>query len=179
VFYGNQGHRGARKGLARLRAAFEESTSHRDPGEWQRALSGAVAMTPRLADKHRRCCDETGPDNHDAFWTSRPVLENLRTFARARRVSPWAMLGCVLAIVASRIGPHVVLPPQIGGKASLNLLVGLVGPSGAGKDTALAAAQDFLWQDHTVPVHELGTGQGIDSSYTEQTKEGPVQFNDS
>src|SRR5690606_24141290 len=95
-----------------------------------------------------------------------------------RLVSPWATFGAVLALVCSRIGPHVVLPPIIGGHASLNSFWALVGPSGAGKDAALAVAEELLWLNDSVPTHEVGTGQGIDSSYTTQTKKGPVQFCD-
>lgn len=118
-------------------------------------------------------------NDHDAFWTSRPSLAAIRRVARERLVSPWAVLGCVLAYVCSRIGPHVVLPPIVGSVASLNLFVALVGPSGGGKDAALAVARELLWLDDKVPTHEVGTGQGIDSAFTVQTnKNGPVQFCD-
>jgi hypothetical protein len=139
---------------------------------YDRYAAGDDRLNPNLADT---------PDA-DTFWSARSELSDLRDFARARRVSPWAMLGCVLAIAATRIGPHVRLPAQIGGHASLNVLVGLVGPSGAGKDAALAAANDWLavTAPERIPVHELGTGQGIDSAYTEQTgTKGPVQHCDS
>jgi hypothetical protein len=56
------------------------------------------------------------------FWLRRPVLTDIRWFARERRVAPWAVLGSVLAQASCRIGPHVVLPPIVGGVASLNLL---------------------------------------------------------
>jgi hypothetical protein len=139
---------------------------------YDRYEAGADELNPNLVD---------APDA-EAFWSARSELTDLRAFARARRVSPWAMLGCVLAVVATRIGPHVRLPAQIGGHASLNILVGLVGPSGAGKDAAIAAASAWLaiTTPARIPVHELGTGQGIDSAYTEQTgNKGPVQHCDS
>lgn len=112
-------------------------------------------------------------------WDERPVLRAIRSLARRRRVGPWAVLGGVLAHVACRVGPHVVLPPIVGGVASLNLFVGLVGPSGAGKGAATAVAAELLGSAaHQTPVKKLGTGQGVDASFTAQTKEGPVQFND-
>lgn len=113
------------------------------------------------------------------FWSQRPGLRNIRWFARERRVSPWATLGAVLAQTSCRIGPHVVLPPIVGGVASLNLLVGLVGPSGKGKGAAIATAADLLRVEGKFMMEEVGTAQGIDASFTETpAKGGPVQFND-
>lgn len=113
------------------------------------------------------------------FWDRHVGLRNIRWFARERRVSPWATLGAVLAQASCRIGPHVVLPPIVGGVASLNLLVGLVGPSGKGKGAAIATASDFLRVDGKFMMEEVGTAQGIDASFTETpAKGGPVQFND-
>lgn len=114
----------------------------------------------------------------EEVWELRPILRAIRALARRRMVGPWAVLGGVLAHAACRIGPHVVLPPIIGGRASLNLFVGMVGRSGAGKGAAMAVAAEFLGIDGQTPTHEAGTGQGIDASYTAQTKEGPVQYND-
>lgn len=113
------------------------------------------------------------------FWDRRPLLADIRWFARERRVSPWATLGAVLALASCRIGPHVHLPPIVGGKASLNLLVGLVGPSGKGKGAATATATEFLGVEGRFMSEEVGTSQGIDASFTEApAKGGPVQFND-
>lgn len=112
------------------------------------------------------------------IWNEREVFARVRQAARARMVGPWAVLGSLMAQVVCRIGPHVVLPAIIGGVGSLNLFVGLVGKSGAGKDAAMAVAEELLDAPRLAPKHELGTGQGIDASYTMQTKEGPVQFND-
>jgi len=115
----------------------------------------------------------------DELWDRRPVLRAIRRAARERMVGPWAVLGVALAQVACRVGPHVVLPPIIGGRASLNLFVGLVGRSGAGKDAAMAVASDLLEIEGKIAVRPLGTGQGIAAAYTVQTKEGPVQYCDS
>lgn len=118
-------------------------------------------------------------DDDVNFWTASPQLQSILDAARIRHVGPWAVFGAALAYVCSRVGPHVVLPPIVGGPASLNLFVGLVGPSGAGKDAARDVAAELLClEGDSVPTHEVGTGQGIDSAYTEQTKAGPVQFCD-
>jgi hypothetical protein len=119
------------------------------------------------------------PEMVRQFWTKRDVLRRIAHLARERKASPWATLGAVLAITSCRIGPHVVLPPTVGGVASLNLLVGLVGGSSVGKGAASNAAREFMGMDDGRFFYaKLGTGQGIDSAFTEQTKAGPVQFND-
>ncbi|MEO3930754.1 hypothetical protein ABGB07_43960 [Micromonosporaceae bacterium B7E4] len=120
-----------------------------------------------------------GQIDEEAFWTSRKKLTTIRAVARERLVSPWAVLAGVLAVVCSRVGPHVVLPGTVGSVASLNSFWALVGSSGSGKDAATAVARELVWLDDEIPSHEVGTGQGIDSSYTQQTpKHGPVQFCD-
>jgi len=119
------------------------------------------------------------PEMVRGFWDQRPQLQAIRQLARERRVSPWAMLGSTLALVSCRIGPHVVLPPIVGGVASLNLLVGLVGPSGKGKGAAWAVADEYLGRSGDHMREEVGTSQGIDSCFTETVpKLGSVQFND-
>lgn len=113
------------------------------------------------------------------LWGRRPILGAIRNIAWERMVGPWAVLGGVLAQVACRIGPHMQLPPIVGGNASLNVFIGLVGPSGAGKDAATAVAAELLGVAGRIPTKKLGTGQGIDASFTAQSqKEGPIQYND-
>ncbi len=56
------------------------------------------------------------------------MLRHLNTFARARRVSPWALLGVCLARAIVTVPPHVALPLLTGGSASLNVFVALVRP---------------------------------------------------
>ncbi|WP_435589791.1 hypothetical protein [Micromonospora aurantiaca (nom. illeg.)] len=110
-----------------------------------------------------------------AFWTARRALTVIRDAARTRLVSPWGTLGAVLAHVCSRIGPHVTLPAIVGGPASLNTFWALVGPSGGGKDAAVDVARELLPLADAIPTHEVGTGQGIDSAYTQVISGRPVQ----
>lgn len=121
------------------------------------------------ADTH----PETSQTVTDQFWASRGVLAHIRVFAHARLASPWAVLGgCMLRAVCA-MPPHVVTPPIIGGVGSLNLLIGLVGPSGAGKGASEAAAADALtWpaQD-TAP---LGSGEGITHAYAKPSGKKPT-----
>jgi hypothetical protein len=106
--------------------------------------------------------EERGEISEETFWKSRPVLEHIHTFARARIVAPWALLGCVLARVLVTVSPQVQLPPLTGGRASLNLFVALSGPSGSGKDASYGASEDCL--DYGPVGHSdkpLGTGEGL------------------
>lgn len=97
----------------------------------------------------------------DDFWTATPVLRDIRQFARARRVGPYAMLGNVLTLATSAIPPHVVLPPERGSHASLNLFVALVGPSGATKSISMASARDWITVDPMVDASKPGSGEGL------------------
>jgi hypothetical protein len=99
---------------------------------------------------------ETAPE----FWTAREALVRVRDFARARRASPWATLGAALARVVVATSPEVTLPPLVGGPASLNLFVGLVGPSGVGKGAAQGAAVDAVHVGN-LDLAGPGSGEGI------------------
>lgn len=118
--------------------------------------------------------------SEETFWKSRPVLEHIHTFARARIVAPWALLGCVLARVLVTVTPQVQLPPLTGGRASLNLFVALSGPSGSGKDASYNASEDCL--DYG-PVNysdkPLGTGEGLSAMFVRWDAKAKemVQFN--
>jgi len=119
------------------------------------------------------------PEPVREFWKSRRELREVWWKAQVGGVSPWAVLGNVLANVAARIGPHVALPPLggVGGAASLNILVAISGNSGTGKGRSGPIAREFVGIPYP-PQRKPGTGQGIAAMFTEQTKEGPVQSND-
>lgn len=99
------------------------------------------------------------PDTLDV-WESRPVLRHIRDTAHARRVGPLSLLGTVLLRAVAATEPDVVLPPVVGGYASLNLILAAVGRSGAGKGSTDAAARETT----TLPLTEelpLGSGEGV------------------
>jgi hypothetical protein len=113
------------------------------------------------------------------FWKRRPELAEVWWQSQVSDTSPWAVLGTILACVAGRIGPHVRIPPKggVGAAASLNILVAISGDSGEGKGVSGQVARGFVGAPYP-PWRKPGTGQGIAAIYTEQTKEGPVQSND-
>lgn len=119
------------------------------------------------------------PGEVEDFWKARPVLEHIHTFARSRMVPPWSVLGAVLCRVVTATPPSVQLPPLIGGHASLNLLVCLVGPSGEGKDASQKAAADCLdLGEHANFLRaQVGSGEGLSHMFMRETKEGPEQYN--
>jgi len=70
------------------------------------------------------------------------------------------VLGAVLVRVTVAVPPFLALPPLVGGPASLNIYVGLVGPSGAGKGAAEAVARDAVRVGH-LETASIGSGEGI------------------
>jgi hypothetical protein len=124
--------------------------------------------------RDQRACDT------ERFWTARPVLMHIRDFALARRTSPWAVLGVVLVRVIAATPPRVVLPALVGGVASLNLFVALVGSSGAGKGAALRVATDAVALAHpdsstNFAEHTVGSGQGIAHAYARWERGGGIK----
>jgi hypothetical protein len=84
----------------------------------------------------------------------------MRDFARARRVGPWALLGCVLVRVVASTTHRFVLPPLAGGHVSLNLFTGIVAMTGGGKGTSESASHDAIDLPYTEVVGP-GSGEGI------------------
>jgi hypothetical protein len=120
------------------------------------------------------------PPPADEFWTSRQVLEHILNFARARRVRPWGLLGCVLVRVVAATTSKIVLPALAGGQVSLNLYTGIVAFTGGGKGTAESASYEVIDLPH-VAVVGPGSGEGIGHLFKAyDTKEKMyVQYRDS
>jgi hypothetical protein len=139
----------------------------------------AVPPAPSVGSEIVPAGAGTVPEQIRGFWQRRPELAEVWWRSQVGGVSPWAVLGTVLAEVAGRLGPHVVLPPLggVGGAASLNVLVAISGNSGTGKGRSNQVAREFVGSPNP-PHRKPGTGQGIAAIFTEQTKEGPVQSGD-
>ena len=101
----------------------------------------------------------SAPQSED-FWDSRESLHHILDFARARRVGPWALLGCVLVRVVAATTSKIVLPALAGGQVSLNLYTGIVAFTGGGKGTAESASHEVINLPH-VDVVGPGSGEGI------------------
>jgi hypothetical protein len=149
------------------------------PTEISDALAWAVATVETKTDDgvRRELGNHPHPDDPttiDTFWYARPELAHISDFARARRASPWATLGVELVRVVVAIGPHLQLPGLIGGRMSLNSFVALVGVSGAGKDTALAAAADAV-DAGDLAEHTPGSGEGIAHCFVTRNRKGEIE----
>lgn len=112
-------------------------------------------------------------DNEDnkLLWEARESLALIRDFARSRYVSPLATLGVVLARVITHTPPNLVLPAIVGGQASLNLFVALVGPSGKGKGGAEAVGAALLDVPNPIEPSNIGSGEGIPNLFVTWMKE--------
>ena len=100
-------------------------------------MAGMREAQPNIADDE----EET------EFWGCRPVHAHIRSWARARRASPWGVLGECLAEAVCHTPSGFQLPPIIGGNGSLNMLVAMVAKSGLGKNAAANAAEvAFQWE---------------------------------
>jgi hypothetical protein len=110
---------------------------------------------------------------YDQIWNARPVLSHVFAFSRACSVSPWAVLGSTLTNLIVHTPFGICLPPigrsegrkvSLGGEASLNLFVTLVGPSGSGKGLADSVARKvFTFPE--IESNKTGSGEGIAHSY--------------
>lgn len=113
----------------------------------------------------------------EGFWESRESLRLVRQAALHRRTAPWAVLGAVVANVLTSIPPHVVLPATVGGVASLNSFVAMVGPSGAGKGAAEDVARDLVHiEDGEIHTEPVGSGEGLVKSYGKADKDGNLEM---
>lgn len=108
------------------------------------------------------------------FWQARPVLKHIRDAAHARIVSADVALYTVLARL-SAMWPHKVrLDSGVRKPTAANTFVAVVGPSGAGKTSGVAVAEDLLpappWlagahRDKLADGLPLGTGEGIAEAF--------------
>ncbi|MGW1398463.1 DUF3987 domain-containing protein [Streptomyces sp. NPDC002405] len=159
------GDRATGKDVARFLASpkYEEIRA-----EWestQKPEPAVSALAEPVVDEPEPMAE---PVKDGEFWEARPYLAHIRDFARARLVSPWAVLGVVLARVASWVPPTVTLPPTVGTKASLNLFIAIADDSGIGKGTAIGTARDCIETKYTLQAINLGSGEGIGHQYMER-----------
>jgi SAM-dependent methyltransferase len=190
VRHGEQGHQGAGQAVERLRAEFiADIAGSRGgvEGEFQRALSGAVALvlaTPTPA-ADRGCClqvppvtplppdDESSPPPPTSssdlilpaeFW-ARESLREIREYAHSRGASADAVLYANLARISGMVPHQCRLETGIGSPlgAALGLFVAAVGPPGSGKSKSASVAKGV----HLPSILDfadglpLGSGEGI------------------
>ncbi len=119
--------------------------------------------------------DSDAPPIEDAVFTHSPELAYIRELARARMLSPWAVLGAFIGRATAQTSPNLTVPAFVGAPASLNQIIALTGPSGSGKSaTGDVAAETFPL---TVPVNiaNPSSGEGLVSLFVDVEKGVSVQ----
>ncbi|OPX12844.1 hypothetical protein B1790_02905 [Mycobacterium sp. AT1] len=170
----------ARTAYDALKMAFYRAKPEtKGTGEFDRIARWAAAQAESADPAHTRA-----RVNRDAFadplesvradliefWSSSGQLTDLRDFAHARFVGPLSMLGNTLARVVSAIPPEVVLPPTVGGVASLNMFVALVGRSGDSKSASMRASADWLSIAPNYAPTKPGSGEGLAKCFATKAK---------
>lgn len=134
--------------------------------KWRSALTkvggGGIAEPSTAADDFAHLV------RNEDFFERTEVLTHLLKAARARMVPPWGLLGCTLARVVSETPHTAMLPPIIGGEASLNLACALVGPSGQGKSASTGLSASVLGRDPQATEAGVGSGEGLIDSFMEK-----------
>lgn len=114
----------------------------------------------------RRNPDDTAAEVFalEDLFDSTPILRHIRQAAHARMVGAPALLLYVLARVLAEVPPGVALPPTIGGKASLNFAVSVVGGSGDGKSVLVVTSRELLGLVGVTQLdieRVIGSGEGL------------------
>lgn len=147
---------------------------------WQRAKDERTAQAlqmpaaPNVDPDTGEILDARLPEPADeSIFDARPVLSKIRDAARSRLVSPWAVLGCVLARVAAWTPPSTCLPAFVGGHATLSTFVALSGGSGDGKSTPNQCAADLIpvAPPGCIGPRALGSGEGLVEAFMELVEE--------
>lgn len=153
-----------------------------DADEFADALAFAVAQAdaePERIAKMRAEDDATAGTGElfgnlpESFWQARPALDHVRRAAWSRARSADAFLGAVLARVAALTNPRITLPAITGAPSSLSLYVALVGASGTGKSSTVAAVAELLPYegDRVADNMPLGSGEGLIELFFDLTDE--------
>jgi energy-coupling factor transporter ATP-binding protein EcfA2 len=112
--------------------------------------------------------DDRAPVIEREVFDATQELSYIRDLARARMVSPWALLAVFLARAIVHISPEVTVPAFIGSRASLNQMFALVGESGAGKSTLVGAADEvFPFASMDIITANPSSGEGLVSLFVD------------
>ncbi|MGP5038764.1 hypothetical protein [Corynebacterium variabile] len=153
-------------------AASNDTSTHTDTPEPLTALHTTAVSEARRATAP----DELPEGPERTVFSHSAATRAVWHAARSRMASPWGILGYVMALTVATTGPHVRTPATVGGAASLNMLVGLVGAPGAGKGAARRTALDlFEYTDSNgTPVHTpmlgVGSGEGLAQTFALVTR---------
>lgn len=114
----------------------------------------------------------------ETFWKARPIFEHIRQAAHSRGCSADTVLYGLIARLSAMLDPNIKAITGIGGRASLNIFVAMVGVSGAGKTLTMGCVRDLM-QANDPDFRDglpIGTGEGIAETFmgTEQVPTGEI-----
>ena len=103
----------------------------------------------------------------DEWWSQRPALRHIQQAAHSRRCGADAVLAVVACRVMALVDYRWRIPAIVGAPASLNLMCGLVAPSGIGKSTTNATAAELVpfHIEQNIAYRPMGSGEGIAATY--------------
>ena len=103
----------------------------------------------------------------DEFWQTRPALTHIQQAAESRGRGRDALLAVVACRAMALVDYQWQIPPIVGAPASLNLLCGLVAPSGIGKSTINAIAAELVPfpSELNIAYGPNGSGEGLAATY--------------
>lgn len=113
---------------------------------------------------------EACPCLPDEFWSARPQLQHIRQAAHSKGTAADGVLGATLARISFLTNHNFVLDDIIR-YSNTNIIVGLVGRSGAGKGTSMELASRLVpYSRLSFPRHQVvtaGSGEGIPRAFYE------------
>jgi hypothetical protein len=103
----------------------------------------------------------------DEWWAQRPALRHIRQAADSRRCGADGVLAVVACRLMALVDYRWRIPAIVGAPASLNLMCGLVAPSGIGKSSTNATAGELVPFpiDLNIAYRPIGSGEGIAATY--------------
>ena len=150
-------------------------------GSTEGFFSGATAPTEvvRQANETPRVCAPPVGNLPEEFWNSRPVLAHVRAAAHSRACSADAVLGVLLARLASCVPGRLRVDTDVRTPTPLSLFSVLIGGSGTGKSSAAAVALALMPEGvYLTESHPLGSGEGLCDAYMTACKASEVPGGD-
>lgn len=111
----------------------------------------------------------------EEFWAARPVLWHIRAAAHSRACSADAVLGVLLARIASCVPGALRVDTGVRVPTPLSTYAILLGDSGTGKSSAASVAMSIMPQGiYLTESHPLGSGEGLCDAYMSAVKASEV-----
>lgn len=111
----------------------------------------------------------------DEFWRARPVLGHIRAAAHSRACSADAVLGVLLARIASCVPGGLRVDTGVRVPTPLSMFTVLLGNSGTGKSSAASVAMSLMPPGiYLTESHPLGSGEGLCDAYMSAARASEV-----